>query len=189
MFSSPFKTIRDSKLGRTLCNVDIENLTAELSYNHTPTSYLFDVQARTKKISLHLPTRNINWIKYKKNLKEATIINPNTSTKELIHIVIQQFTTTIAQAHEDNATTFTPTDRKQYLLKYIQAEITLKRKILSNWKRTRDQAYKIAFNRQASSVKDLLQVYNEENSINLFREMEPCTKCWTKLHKFNTIFQ
>ena len=102
----------------------LENLTSDLSSDHTP--IIIDIQAQTSQTSPPKPLRSVDWASFKEDMAQTFSINPNTNTAEEIDAAINQITATISRSLSKNTSLFTLTDLKKDLPRNIEKQLEKK---------------------------------------------------------------
>lgn len=128
----------------------LENLTSALSSDHTP--IILDIEEGSAQAPPPKPSHFTNWSIFETEMENFSVITPS-SSKAHIDSAIQLLTSKLATSLEKSSQKSSLPDRKTNLPPSILAEIRNKRRLRSQWQRTRNPETKTLFNRQSTKVK------------------------------------
>lgn len=133
----------------------LENLTQELSSDHTP--LLLDISLNIAHTYPPKPQYATNWESFAEEMGNLSFTFPKINKTSQIDGLITQLSSTNSDKLEKCSALFSAQDRKNDLPQFIQNHIRKKRTLRAAWQRSRDPSIKKVLNKQTSLVRDLLQ--------------------------------
>ena len=161
----------------------IENLTAELSSDHTP--IILELQAQGTQTLPPKAFKHTDWTKFNLDTKNIIFDHKKMQTSEHVDQAITELTAKIADLANRNTHVTNTKDQIRNLPINILNAIHKKRKLRKNWQHTRNPDVKTLLNRQTALVHDLMQSHRDNEWVNFLSNIDPTSEGWTKIYKLN----
>ncbi|KAL5240427.1 hypothetical protein ACI65C_007837 [Semiaphis heraclei] len=161
----------------------LENLTAELSSDHTP--IILELQAQGTQTLPPKPFKHTDWIKFNLDTKNIIFDLKKMQTTEQVDQAITELTTKIATLVNNNTHVTDPKDQTRNLPISILNAIHIKRKLRKNWQRTRNPNVKTLLNKQTTLVHDLMNSHRDNEWVNFLSNIDSTSEGWSKIYKLN----
>jgi len=161
----------------------IENLTDELSSDHTP--ILLDISLNSVHTYPPKPQYVTNWELFEQEMENQSFPLPKMSSEIQIDSAINQLSSIITEKLEKSSFIFSTQDRKNDLPIFIQNHIRKKRKLRAAWQRSRDPDIKKSLNKHTALVRELLHSHMENEWTSFLGSIDNNAQGWSKLHKLN----
>ncbi|KAL5241694.1 hypothetical protein ACI65C_009104 [Semiaphis heraclei] len=161
----------------------LENLTAELSSDHTP--IILELQAQGTQTLPLKPFKHTDWIKFNLDTKNIIFDLKKMQTTEQVDQAITELTTKIATLVNNNTHVTDPKDQTHNLPINILNTIHIKRKLRKNWRRTRNPNVKTLLNKQTTLVHELMHSHRDNEWVNFLSNIDSTSEGWSKIYKLN----